>query len=286
MLGLALIDECIKNNVKVYAIVRKNSSRKKRIPTNNLVHIIECDFNDFNNYNFEMLDYDAFYHFAWQGTSFMERNSNEIQKYNIECSLKSIVLANKLKCHKFIGVGSQAEYGRKNHKIKTTDEVAPETEYGKAKLEAYHVTKKYAVENNINHIWARVFSIYGKMDKNDTLISMLIRGIQNEEKIKLTKCEQMWDYLYSADAGEALYLIGEKGKKEKIYNVASGNCKQLIEYVKIIEKCIGKKANIKYGAKPYSENQVMYLCGDISETTTDIGWKPKTSFEDGIKEII
>ena len=41
-IGIALIQECIKNKIEVYAICRPGSARTARIPRNDLVHIIEC----------------------------------------------------------------------------------------------------------------------------------------------------------------------------------------------------------------------------------------------------
>lgn len=60
------------------------------------------------------------------------------------------------------------------------------------------------------------------MIEKNTLISYLINNFLNNEEVNLTNCEQMWDYLYGDDAGEALYLIGLKGRKNEIYNIASG----------------------------------------------------------------
>lgn len=105
-----------------------------------------------------------FYHLGWEGTDKENIKSAAIQIKNIDNSLKAVELAKKLNCKRFVGVGSQAEYGRKDHKIKE-EETNPEIAYGKAKLEAYKRTKLLASKYGIDHIWCRIFSVYGEYDR-------------------------------------------------------------------------------------------------------------------------
>lgn len=70
MIGVALIEECIKNNIYVTALSRKNSPNLIRLPKSKLINIVECDINNLENLkNLCSKDYDVFYHFAWEGTT-------------------------------------------------------------------------------------------------------------------------------------------------------------------------------------------------------------------------
>ena len=108
----------------------------------------------------------------------------------------------------------------------------------------------------------------------------------NHETPSLTKGEQVWDYLYSGDAAEALRLVAEKGISEKIYVLGSGSAMPLFEYINTIKELIDPNAYLAYGDIPYSKDQIMYLRADISELTKDTGWVSNTVFRDGIKEIL
>ena len=46
------------------------------------------------------------------------------------------------------------------------------------------------------------------------------------------------------------------------------------------------EAVIHFGAVPYTENQVMHLCADITSLQEDTGFEPETSFEDGIRQTV
>ncbi len=43
---------------------------------------------------------------------------------------------------------------------------------------------------------------------------------------------------------------------------------------------------ISYAIKEYALNQVMHLEADITELTSDTGFKPSISFEEGLKETV
>ena len=285
MIGVALINECIKSNIKVTALVRKNSKNLNRIPDNDLINIIECNLDELCNLNLNET-YDIFYHFGWEYTYHEKRNDFNAQMINIKYSLDAVDLAKRIGCKKFIGAGSQAEYGPKSKKISPTTKCNPVIAYGKIKNKASKLTLEKCEEYGIIHIWVRIFSVYGIYENKNTMISQTIKKLLNGDIPYFTPSEQEWDYLFSKDAGRAFYLIGLYSEKNAIYCLGSGKTKKLKEYIQIIQHSVNPNLPIKIGTLPYSENQVMYLCADISELTRDTGFIPKYSFEEGIKYTI
>ena len=49
---------------------------------------------------------------------------------------------------------------------------------------------------------------------------------------------------------------------------------------------IDKNIQLGFGDIPYPENAVMNICADIESLTSDTGWKPQVSFEEGIEITI
>ena len=114
----------------------------------------------------------------------------------------------------------------------------------------------------------------------------MFRRFSNDEKTSFTKGEQIWDFLYSGDAGRAFRLLGVKGLSGKTYVIGSGEAKELREYIKIMAQACKYDDLSGLGEIDYSDNQVMYLKADISELTTDTGFKPLTDFDEGIRKTI
>lgn len=285
MIGVALINECIKSNVNVTALVRKNSKNLNRIPDNDLINIVECNLDELSNLDLNET-YDVFYHFGWEYTYHEKRNDIEAQKINIQYSLDAVELAKRLGCKKFIGAGSQAEYGPKSEKISPSTPCNPLIAYGKIKNKVSKITLEKCEEYGIIHIWVRIFSIYGIYENKNTMISQSINKMLKGEIPSYTPSEQEWDYLFSEDAGRAFYLIGLNSKKSTIYCLGSGKTKKLKEYIQIMKNAINPNLTVNIGDIPYSENQIMYLCADISNLTQDTTFLPKYNFKEGIEKTI
>ena len=288
-IGVALINKLIKEKIYVTAVCRRGSLRMGNIPQNEYVSIIQCDLDEMcklPEYMGNVEKYDCFFHLAWACTSGDSRNDVGSQIKNIRYTVDAVEAAVKLGCRRFIGAGSQAEYGRTNEILKPDTPTFPENGYGIAKLCAGQLSRLRCEQLGIEHIWTRILSVYGPCDGENTLISSLICKLKNGEHISCTKAEQIWDYIYSEDAAEALFGIMNRGIPGKTYLVASGESYPLNYYIEIVKNSIDTNANIGYGEIEYSPQQVMSLRADISELNSDIKFTPRTSFFEGIKDML
>lgn len=283
-IGTALCAKLINEGVKVYAVCRRDSARTDRIPEG--AELVFCGLNELSELPQKIGSADVFYHFAWANTIGAGRNDMYSQTDNIKYTLDAVNAAKALGCECFIGAGSQAEYGRHNELLTSETPCFPENGYGMAKLCAGQMSRVMCEEYGIRHIWARILSVYGPYDGEKTMISSVIRSLLNSEEPSLTEGGQMWDYLFSYDAAEALYLMWVKGKNGSVYPLGSGNVRPLREYIEILRDSIDPHLPLGFGKIPYGQNQVMFLGADMSKAAEDLGFKPSYSFEDGIKAAI
>lgn len=289
--GSALIESLIENGVNVLAVTRRNTKRLSNIPKSKLVRTVGLDLSELK----ELPDivsslpekYDAFYHLGWADTFGEDaRNDVKSQLMNVGFSVDALEVAAKIGAKVFVGTGSQAEYGRHEGALSPDTPAFPENGYGIAKLAANEFTRLRARQLSIRHVWVRILSVYGPCDGKGTMIMSTIRALLNGERPSLTKGEQLWDYLYSKDAGRALFLLGEKGKDGRTYCLGSGTKRPLREYMEELRDAIDPALPLGIGDRPYSKNQVMSLFSDISALTEDTGFVPSYSFSEGIKETI
>ena len=289
MIGSAIANEFCKDSSvdKVFAIVRKNTTKTSRLPSSQKIKIIECDADEYNKLpSLIHTQCDVFYHVAWSATGEKRNEIVKEQIKNISYSLDALYAAKELKCRMFIGSGSQAEYGPLNiPSISPDSPTKPVQPYGIAKYAAGRILLEISKSIDICCVWVRVFSVYGEFDKATTMISSTILKMMKNEHISMTKGEQMWDYLYSSDAGRAFYLIGKSNiKSNKIYCLGSGHARRLIDYIMAIKSITGSSSTLGIGELNY-KNNITFLCANVSELKKDIEWEPKVSFEDGIKRI-
>lgn len=285
-IGTSLLHELTSNGIEVLALVRADSSRKENILKHPLVTVLECGMEDYSSLqNMSKKKYDVFFHLAWAGAAGVGRNDMYLQNSNVKYALDAVGVSKRFGCRCFIGAGSQAEYGRFEGVLRTDTPTFPEMGYGYAKLCAGQMTREYAHQLGIHHIWVRVLSIYGFHDGAQSMIMSTIDKLQKGIVPKFTPGEQMWDYLYSKDAAKAFLSLAERGEDGKTYVLGSGIARPLAEYIYQVRDVFAPGAELAIGAIPYSPKQVMHLQADISEITKDTGWRPETAFADGIREL-
>ncbi len=280
-IGTALCEKLIKEGVKVYAVCRNASARANRIPAG--AHTVFCDLEDLSQLP-EYIDHaDVFYHFAWANTTGAGRNDMYSQTENIRYTLSAVKAAKSLGCECFIGAGSQAEYGRHNVPLTAETPCFPENGYGMAKLCAGQMSRVMCAELGIRHIWPRILSVYGPCDGEKSVISITINALLEGRSPDLTDGSQMWDYLFSYDAAEALYLMWKKGRNGAVYPLGSGDIRPLRDYLVELQQCINGSVPLGFGNIPFGASQVMYLGADISALKNDLNFEPSYSFSEGIK---
>lgn len=289
MIGLAIIEEALGHDdvEQIYAVVRRDTKRIERLPDDRRITVVYCDAQEYNRlpeYISERCE--VFYHIAWTATG-ENRNADILeQSRNIDYTLMALHAAYQLGCYKFIGAGSQAEYGRMNEeKASPGSWVNPIQPYGIAKFAAGKLALEEAKKLEMDCIWVRVFSVYGRYDKPTTMVASTISRLKAGERCSFTSATQMWDYLYSKDAGSAFYLIGKKSTGRKIYCLGSGESKQLRDFIEQMRDVVNPSAEIGFGEVPYPEYGPLSMYADISALQKDTGWKPIWRFCEGIADM-
>ena len=283
-IGYALIKKALSQNMKVLAVVRPENRKLDAFRSDDNFSICECDIRNYSDIKIDE-KYDAFIHLAWASPFGEERNNEDIQNLNVQYELDAVHLAKRLGCKEFIGAGSQAEYGPHDGNITEKTVPEPVTAYGKAKIKACNEASELCKDLGISFFWTRIFSVYGIGEKSYTLTSACIENFLKNKCPALSPCIQIWDYINSDDTADAFFSILEKGTPGEIYNVASGQYRELRCFVQDIYDDIKPGCDLVFGKGSYYKNQVMSLKADVTKLK-GTGWKPETDFKDGIHKLI
>ncbi|WP_026652561.1 NAD-dependent epimerase/dehydratase family protein [Butyrivibrio proteoclasticus] len=278
--GANLVRELLDDNYMVYAVGRKKSSHNQRFQESSELKKICLDMSEFGKLSelVEVSEGDevTVFHLAWGGA----RDDFEAQYKNVEASLSLMEAAGKLGA-RFVGIGSQAEYGVKNCII--TEDLLPEpfTAYGAAKIAAFYLLKRRAQQLGVHFVWGRIFSLIGKYEPEGRMIPELMANLQSDQVTNLSSCEQYWDYLDAADAARAIVLLGEKGRDGEAYNIAYGSYRPLRDFCIKAAEIAGKDESLlKFGNRP---EPFVSLKTSIDKLKADTGFEPKISFEETIR---
>jgi len=121
-------------------------------------------------------------------------------------------------------------------------------------------------------------------------MSTLKKLILNEN-IQLTECKQLWDFIHVTDAARALYQLGLYQIDAlkycgDLYNIASGESKQLMEFVQEMKQIVHSSSKLEFGAIPYGLEGIVSRNPSVDKLKNCINWSCQISFKDGILELI
>ncbi|MFZ3354898.1 MAG: NAD(P)-dependent oxidoreductase [Xanthobacteraceae bacterium] len=228
---------------------------------------------------------DALLHAAWSGVGGGARNDPR-QIENITATALLLEAAIAAGIESFVGLGSQAEYGPKNCKLDERASTEPTTLYGHSKLAVCRVTQAMCRMKNVRHAWLRVFSVYGPRDNPGWLIPSLVAKLQEGAVPALTRCEQIWDFLYIDDAADAAAAVLESATAAGIFNLGSGTGRPLREVVTLLRDAVRPGAELGFGQVPYRSDQVMHLEADVTRLHNATGWQPATGLKSGLMQVV
>lgn len=295
-----LIGELQKLGHQIYAVVRPGSKNLGRLPAQkDGLHVIFMEIGELDLLT-EVIDQecDLFLHFAWDGAGSDNRMKRELQDENISGSLKALESAAALGCWRFIFSGSQAEYGMYQSLMSEDMPGNPLSEYGRAKAMfgklAHARCEKWRAENKncMEYVHARIFSVYGAGDHPWSLVESCLRAFKEGSHIDLGECLQQWNFLYIDDLISAFLALslnpGRLSEEGSFFNVAGSEkeTRLLRKYVEIMYEICGKKGSFQYGQRKPNAEGAVNLIPDIRKIRRITGWEPKTTFENGIRQMI
>ena len=223
---------------------------------------------------------------------------------NITGSYNIIEVSKKFNVKHLIMASSSSVYGA-NKKIPFK-----ETDKTETQLSIYAATKKSneSMAHSYSNIWKvpitmlRFFTVYGPWGRPDMALFKFTKGILANKKIDIYNNGKMYrDFTYIDDIVDGIRLLINKipnhknfGKynNDSLSSVAPfrilniGNTKKvfLLDFIKEIEKVLGKKAIRNY--MPLQKGDVKQTLSNTNLLKKLTGYNPKTDYKSGIKKFL
>jgi UDP-glucuronate 4-epimerase len=175
----------------------------------------------------------------------------------------------------------------------------------------YAATKKanelmahtYASLYNLPCTGLRFFTVYGPWGRPDMALFLFTKAILEGKPIDVFNYGKMQrDFTYIDDIIEGVVRIIERIPQPdsdwngnnpdsatsyapyKLYNIGNNNPVELMRFIEVLEDCLGKKADMNL--LPLQQGDVPATYADVDDLIKDVGFKPATTIEDGIKEFV
>ena len=252
------------------------------------VRIVECDLLHLDEVRDKIPPSpDVVLHLAWAGVAAELRDDLVEQRKNEELSLSVVRFASEINAARFVLPGSTMEYSLGEKIISGIDDVpTPQNAYGAVKVATRFLCEALARKLGLHFNYVIFSSVYGPDRRDGNVIYYVIRALLRGESPKLTKMEQLWDFIHIDDLVRALAAVCEKGVDGRTYPIGYGGRVRLAEYIQEIHRLIDPSVELGIGARPYDYGRSPHSCVDTTALAQDTGFMPRISFSGGIKDVI
>lgn len=170
----------------------------------------------------------------------------------------------------------------------------PQSPYSASKASSDHFVRAYANTYHMPMVMSNCSNNYGPNHFPEKLIPLIIHNIKNKRPLPIYgKGDNVRDWLYVIDHARAIDVIFHEGRNAETYNIGGLNEKQNIEVVRTLCRIMDLKLGRSEGE---SEQLITYVTDrpghdhryaiDASKLTTELGWKPSVTFEEGIEKTV
>lgn len=282
--------------------IRVSTLRKSQREMNANFSLLEMDLADRN----AMLDlfleqkFDIVVNLAAQaGVRYSLENPYAYADSNLTGFLNVLEGCRKIRPEHFIFASSSSVYGMNN---KTPFSVSDNTDYP---ISLYAATKKsnelmahaYAHLYDIPSTGLRFFTVYGPYGRPDMAYFKFTKAVLEGVPIDVFNNGKMQrDFTYIDDIIEGIVrlipsapsqqksIVSDAEAPYKLYNIGNNNPVELSRFIAAIEASTGRQA--KRNDLPMQAGDVPVTFADIDDLIDEVGFKPKTSIEEGISRFV
>ena len=190
--------------------------------------------------------------------------------------------------NKFVHISTDEVYGTLGETGYFTEKspIQPNSPYSSSKASSDLLALAYHETYKMNVTVTNCSNNYGPYQHHEKLIPHMIGLALKDQPLPVYgEGLNIRDWLYVEDHCEAVELVLHKGKAGERYNIGGHNEKRNIDIVKLILKELGKPESLISFVEDRKGHDYRYAI-DPTKIKEELGWEPKTKFEDGIIKTI
>lgn len=296
-IGSNLIEKLLKEGHKVVCLDNFNDYYDPLIKRNNIkgflsksrFKLIEADIRDrvgldkiFDKFRFQKVVHLA----AQPGVRFSLENPYIYFDVNVNGTLNVLDLCKKYSVKGLIFGSSSSVYGiTKSIPFSEDGETKPISPYGVSKKAGELLCFNYNYLYGIPITILRFFTVYGPRQRPDMAIYKFTRLVDNDKKINIFgNGKTKRDYTFISDIVDGIISALKKDFDFEIFNLGNSKPVILSYLISLLEKNLKKKAKVRFSPEQPGDPPITYA--DIKKSKKLLGYKPKTSIEEGIKKYV
>lgn len=203
---------------------------------------------------------------------------------NVKGTLNLLQAAKEFNIERYVQISTDEVYGSLGEEgyFTETTPLAPNSPYSASKASADLLVRAYHETYGVPAMITRCSNNYGPYQYPEKLIPHFISKLLRDEKVPVYGDGlNVRDWLFVYDHCSAIDAVLHKGKAGEIYNIGGHNEKTNLDITKLILEAMNKdESYIEYVEDRLGHDRRYAISND--KITSELGWKPSTTFEEGI----
>ncbi len=287
-IGANLLDTILKYRSDCFAITHNPRSTWRlkllEVPSANILY---CDINYKRSVEtiFELHSPKTIFNLSAYGAYSKQNKTNLIYETNVIGTLNILELCTGINA--YIHAGSSSEYGVNCTNPKEEDALIPNSHYSVSKISTAYMLDFFAKYHQVPCLNLRLYSIYGAWEEPDRLMPKMVEQALKKSYPPLVAPHTSRDFVYIEDCVEAFLDAALNVNKENSgnsINIGSGIKTTLEDLTGIVKKVFSIDSDPVWGTMSNRTWDTKDWYGNYDKAARLIGWKPKTTLEDGLKQ--
>lgn len=227
---------------------------------------------------------DACVHLAWEG---IPDYGSELSMKNLEYGFNVLRLCRSLGIGRLVISGSCWEYLSPSGSVSENAALSYENPFKAAKNTLHTMSEAFCSENGLACHWLRLFYVYGAGQRSGALIPYIVAELKAGIQPVLKGAFNRNDFVHVSDVAQAVCKSLEHMRTDKTcktFNIGSGEASQVLD----IAAAAAQLLHTPFDTTKYVQLDVAPVSfqADIRAAKNVLGWTPRKSLPDGIKEYI
>ncbi|MEK9568218.1 MAG: GDP-mannose 4,6-dehydratase [Paracoccaceae bacterium] len=287
-IGSHMVDLLVDQGYKVRVIDNLVGGREANLEHHSNENNVEAEWRDIRSLDpGDVLFSDVNYVFHFAGIGDIVPSIEQPVEYmstNVQGTVKVLEAARAAgTIKKFVYAASSSCYGLAETPTREDHSIQPKYPYALSKYQGeqavFHWHDVYKLPANS----IRIFNAYGTRSRTSgaygAVFGVFLRQKLAEKPFTIVgDGTQRRDFVYVTDLAEAFLLAGTSDISGQVFNVGAGNPQSINRLVELLG---GEKTLI-----PKRPGEPDCTFADITKIKNVLGWTPRVTFEDGVKEVV
>ena len=295
-IGSHIADDLLerRNIVVCYDNFSPYYSGKERNVRNNLnnpsYHLVKADILDFGALSQAMKDVDVVFHLAAQpGVRYSVGHPLEVSQINVGGTINILEAARQRRVRKIVYASSSSVYGNPEcMPISEEHPLHPISPYGASKLAGEKYCEVYQRLYGMDTVILRYFTVYGPRQRPDMAIFRFVKQIsEGKRPVVYGDGKQTRDFTYVNDIVAGTIAAAEiEGYAGEAFNLGGGHRISVNGLLQRLIELLAKDDVIRPIYEAAKLGDIENTHADIKKARSILGYEPKTSLKEGLKNFI